>query len=103
MEFMAGESHYWPRRQCYRSACKLCVCVCVSVCVCTYGAGWQLQTVRGMLVLLLCIIHYSLSLPKSNRDKEKICESPSHRFAHQPKSLAPLPPQKRWYMGHMSS
>ncbi len=35
MEFMAGESHYWPRRQCYRSACKLPVlCVCVCVCVC---------------------------------------------------------------------
>lgn len=68
-----------------------------------YGAGWQLQTVRGMLVLLLCIIHYSLSLPKSNRDKEKICESPPpNHFAHQPKSLAPLP-QKRWYVGHMSS
>lgn len=37
MEFMAGESHYWPQRQCYRSAFKLpvlCVSVCVQVFVC---------------------------------------------------------------------
>lgn len=37
MEFMAGESHYWPRRQCYRSACKLpvlCVYASVWVCLC---------------------------------------------------------------------
>lgn len=34
MEFMAGESHYWP--QCYRSACKLHV-----VCVCVWGGSWM--------------------------------------------------------------
>lgn len=52
------------------------------------GVGWQLQTVRGMLVLLLCISHYSLSLPKSDQDKEKICDSPLITL---PLSLIPLP------------
>lgn len=45
MEFMAGESHYWPRRQCYRSACKLpvmCVCMqCMQVCVCVSLHVWS--------------------------------------------------------------
>lgn len=43
MEFMAGESHYWPQRQCYRSACKLPLCVCeyVYVCVCIRLHVWS--------------------------------------------------------------
>lgn len=93
MEYMAGESHYWPRRQCYRSACKLPVCVyaimCVRVCVCVSLHAWSWMATpdseRNAGLTPVYQPSLAFSALKVIETKKRFVKAP-HRFAHQPKS-----------------
>lgn len=101
MEYMAGESHYWPRRQCYRSACKLPVCVYAIMCVSLHAWSWMATPDSERNAGLTPVYQPSLAFSalKVIETKKRFVKAP-HRFAHQPKSLAPCP---KWgYVVHMS-